>query len=306
MILESDGKGNIVEDQTDSDLQNDPLAAADEILVRAPNPQTPYNVEGIVCLHVDDSISGGTAVFKERWDRVCKDFIMGDSEFVGSTGVPFCGNIIRAENLPTGLNFTVGQEHYATKLEEIKASNSKLDQLLDENLQKSFRQAIGRLNWIGFRTRPDIAFQVNALSSKNGRATFEDLDQLNKLIRKTIYNKSVRLLIQPLKGDLQVCGHTDASFNRLVEGPARIGGIFWLVQIPDRCRTREKCDNLHFISNGDAHVICPANPLFWRATSVQRAIDSVLDAELIVAQWGYNLGTYLKYMAVEMLSLIHI
>ena len=78
--------------------------------------------------------------------------------------------------------------------------------------------------------------------------------------------------------------------------------MVFLAAVPNRCRTFEN-DNLHTLSLGCGPVMVDANPVYWRSTTVKRKIDTILDGEVVVSQWGYNIGRYIQDIAVE-LSLI--
>ena len=80
--------------------------------------------------------------------------------------------------------------------------------------------------------------------------------------------------------------------------PTRTGGMFWIAAVPERCETFE-IDALHYRGIGQSHVGVDANPLYWRSTTVKRSCLTILDGEVIVTQWGFNLCKYLQEICIE-------
>ena len=108
----------------------------------------------------------------------------------------------------TGLNITqvkdgilVDQNDYIQSLKPISIDGS-FDK--DEELPKSkyleYRALTGQLTWAAENTRPDLSFDARELSTKNKKATFEDLRYANKVLKKAQLEKDVKIKFgKPLK-----------------------------------------------------------------------------------------------------------
>ena len=143
-----------------------------------------------------------------------------------------------------------------------------------------------------------------AKCTSSGKATADDILAINKIVRKVWYSKSVRLLLRGFnlyddKNRTQLIGYTDASHCRLKDLPARVGFMFWVAPVPESSQTYG-LDVLSRVDCAEAPALVPANPVLWKSKDVGRKVSSILDAELISAQWGSNLGLYLQSLYVEM------
>ena len=119
-------------------------------------------VEGVVCVYVDDLLWAGTCKFENMViQKLTNLFLIGSSD-TGS--FKYIGlNLKNTEKQ----GITIDQFDYASSLAHISVScerSAKKSSALSENEKVEYRSLIGQLNWIGTQTRPDILFDVCELS----------------------------------------------------------------------------------------------------------------------------------------------
>ena len=143
-------------------------------------------LSGICILHVDDFLLGGNHYF----------FSLVESKLIGR----FTFGKIEVENFKfTGLNIQqtaegilVDQNEYIQSIKPIK-----IDKFADKNTKLSndkfaqYRALTGQLSWAAENTRPDLAFDTRSLSTKNKEATYKDLYEANKVLKKAQLQKNV-------------------------------------------------------------------------------------------------------------------
>ena len=81
---------------------------------------------------------------------------------------------------------SVNQDHYMSSFEIPDIQYVKDEQLLDEEAQSEFRSILGRIGWLGNHSRPDLAYDHMAMSTKLGKATGTDLFSAIKIVKKMI------------------------------------------------------------------------------------------------------------------------
>ena len=109
-----------------------------------------------------------------------------------------------------------------------------LDKFTDKNAKLSkykfteFRALIGQLSWAAENTRPDIAFDCRELSTKNKEASYGDLANINKVLKKAQMEKDVTLKYSKLGNveDLQIVTYTDSSYRNSENKEKSVGGRF--------------------------------------------------------------------------------
>ena len=164
-------------------------------------------------------------------------------------------------------------------LDPKRASNK--NEPLNAQEQTLFRQIIGQLNWAVQGSRPDMAFEMIALSTKLQQGKVEDLIRAIKKVNRL---KDIRSFIQFPgldKTKLTVVVFTDASLGNINKGTGSTGAhIVWLMDNSGRC--------------------CPVT---WNAHKIKRVIRSTLAAETLSLQEGLETAYYYRQMVEEILGL---
>ncbi len=272
----------------------DHKAEAESILHTVPRQQEFPHLSGVIGLHVDDTICGGDETFWATWKKVCERFTVGEEEEITTENpVSFCGRVITKS--PKG--YAADQQHYCEKLAEIEVGEIRADEVAPDHVQGEYRKAIGKLNWISYRTHAEICHEVNALSSRQGKATGKDLAHLNKVIRRARHNRSITIQAPRMLNRLQIVAFSDASFNRLnPSDKSYIGTAIYLAEVPEDCQTYGR-DNASTVYKSATATMATAGLVYWRSTTIKRKIDTILDGEVIATQYAYNLAKYLHEIA---------
>ena len=232
------------------------------------------NLEGIVLTHVDDLMhgSGGIIFYNCVMIPLKQKFLFGSEEakefrYVGMHVKQF-GNFV-----------SVNQDHYLSSIEIPDIRYDKEDQLLDEEGQSEFRSILGRIGWLGNHSRPDLAFDHMALSTKLGNATGQDLCSALKVVKKML--ASTTEIRFPYLGD---CAHwsmevyADAGFKSLPDKVSSCGG------------------QVVFMRNSQTSASCV---LSWKARKLRRIVTSSTAAETLASNEAVSEVIFLKALLGE-------
>ena len=216
--------------------------------------ETEESLEGIVCIHVDDFCWGGTKQFEECViSQLKKEFLIGTMD---SGSFKYVGLNIRQE----AEGISVDQENYIRSVNQVEISHKKCQtksmNLNDEEMHQ-YRLVVGQLNWIGTQTRPDISFDVCALSMQFGKSTIGDLMEANKVIKR-VKTDQVSLFFPVLTGNIHIEGFSDASFANLSDCHSQGGFIVFIVD-----ENGKRC------------------PIMWKSKKIRRVVHSTLAAETL-------------------------
>ena len=176
--------------------------------------------EGIIAIHVDDFLYGGTGRFHKTIIEPLKSvFVIGSFK---TTPMKYLGVSIK-QNKEC---ITLDQKEYILSIEEIDVENGRNgNRLLTMKEQRQYRGICGQLNWVATQSRPDIAFDVGMLSAKLKEACVKDLKNANKVLRKIKSSPEVTLKFPRLKDPLHLQTFCDASYANLSNGGSQ-GGMF--------------------------------------------------------------------------------
>ena len=187
-------------------------------------------LQGLVISHVDDLILAGNATFKEEVEDKLKEFFTFSK--IEEKSFTYCGCRIVVED---DGSIELDQNEYIDSLKRIDHMEGSADRELSEKEKKDVRAKIGELLWISLMTRPDISYDINAISSEVSRATVKTAKDLNKIVRKAKDSKTV-LKFSKLGhiNDLIVKVFADASFGNQDDGTRSTGGRVVLLENKDQ------------------------------------------------------------------------
>ena len=129
-------------------------------------------------LHVDDFLVAGKSEFlKALSTQLEKRFTFGKTEF---TKFKFTG--LNIEQTSEGIY--VDQIDYIRNIQPIFSTRMEAhnDSSLIKTEFKAYRGLTGQLNWAVECTRPDLAFDVRYLATRNKCATIADMKNANKIL----------------------------------------------------------------------------------------------------------------------------
>ena len=103
-------------------------------------------------------------------------------------------------------------------MKDWKKNNSLLS-----NEEKTYRSAVGQLNWVAGISRPNISFSVCKATTKFTQATVVDVLYVNKIIKNVKKSKSEIRFSQLNLNNIKLQLFTDANFNNLPNGGSQAG-----------------------------------------------------------------------------------
>ena len=156
---------------------------------------------------------------------------------------------------------------------DMKLSNEKFAQ---------YRALTGQLIWASENTRPDLAFDARSLSTRNKEATYKDLHEANKVLKKAQIEKNVTLKFPKLGKleDLKIVTFTDSSYRNSENKEKSVGGRFI------------------GLANKDGNCA----PLAWKSKTLQQVCKSVKTAETRSLERGLEDSIYMARIIQEIYS----
>lgn len=233
-------------------------------------------LEGIVCIHVDDFLFGGTVHFKNSIiDKLSSLFLIGSSE---EGSFKYLGLNINQDD---SMNVYVDQDTYINSIKPIDISakrKSHKDQDLSDKEKTKFRALIGQLNWVATQTRPDVSFDVCELSLSVKGAKVEDMIKANKILSK-VQSEKVSICYPSLElGNVCLKVYSDASFANMPGDASQEGYIIFLVSDKEYC------------------------PIYWKSTKIRKVVKSTLASETFALVEAAEAGIYIAHMLRNILS----
>ena len=234
---------------------------------------------GILCLHVDDFLHGGTNEFKTTVvDKLTEIFLMGKTETGKFKYVGF-----QIDKINDGIQ--VNQNEFANGLEvlTIKPERAKeVDDNLTEEEKSMPRKVAGKIGWLGRGSRPDLVFSQIEMSTKFVNGKVRDLNQAAKATRRVKDNESSFLIrnMGPVSGWI-IEVFTDASLGNLHDGVNSTSAQIIIIRN----------------SSGDCA------PIMWQANKIKRIVDSSLAAEALSLLKGLEEAIYIREMIEELYKL---
>ena len=208
---------------------------------------------GLVCVYVDDFMWAGTQKFMKVINEIQKTFNIGANE---ESNFKYIG--LNLQTCAQGV--TLDQIKYIESIKPLSLSGErkkqKGSQLVDEEV-RSYRKAIGQLNWVATHSRPDISFDVCDLSVNLKTATVQNIVQMNKLIER-IKTDALKLSFPKLES-IENCSlecYSDAAYANLPDEGSQGGFIIFL-----KGKNR--------------------SPIAWQSRKIKRVVKSTLAAEAL-------------------------
>ena len=160
-------------------------------------------LEGILVIHVDDVLSGGSDEFKQIMGKLRTKYTFGKVEK---------GSFIYNEYADDDVNKTLNK---------------------DEN--RMLRKSQGQLSWLATQTRPDLSFDSFNLSTVLNRATLRDGKLANKIIKKA-KQEQIELKFSTLGNieDLHLEIFADASLGNVESGLHTKSGMGYFICLANK------------------------------------------------------------------------
>ena len=210
---------------------------------------------GIIVIHVDDMLYGGTASFHNNVVAVLKTIFK-----IGATS-DTCFTYIGLQVFQSDDKIQLSMKHYIESLPEISITvDNKKTKLSPDNV-RVLKQVSGQINWAVTQCRPDLAYDNCYIGNCSKSACVADLHYANKIIRRL---KSQDVSLSFYSGtDYSECylvSFCDASFASLPNAGSQ--GAFFTVLI-DKFGTY--------------------SPITWQSRRIRRVVKSTIAAECLAA-----------------------
>ncbi len=233
-------------------------------------------LHGIIVEHVDDLLVAGDDIFYELIERI-KTFIkMGKEK---TNNFKFCGmSIITSKTGEITIGVDTEKVGSVQQLQTIRQTSKRQ---LSEEEDQAIRSRIGTLQWFATLIRPDLCIEFSrALSYLNREHDTDLLPMMNKIIKKFNDKRFHFHKIAPLKGDIELEVHGDASFKK------KETNQHGLVVIIRQNATQK------------------ANLISWKSNAADRTAWSTGAAETFALQQALDKTVYIKNMLMELNSKI--
>lgn len=222
-----------------------------------------HELHGVLALHVDDMVLGGSHVFmqnvvkKMREKFPFKHWITQRGEFLG-----------RQLEQKDDFSIVIDQASYARKVKTIEISKERRkekDSPVNEKEKQQLRAVLGAANWMVGSSRPDLAAHTALLQQSINKACVSDLIEANKLVARIrdFAHVTVQIRSIPLEHAM-VVATSDASWSNTETLGSQAG---YFILFADR-----RLEDNHW-----AHV----SALRWKSYKMERKTQSTLAAELM-------------------------
>ena len=214
---------------------------------------------GLLLVHVDDFLFGGTAKFKKAIIQKILDKYQISKQ--SSQSFVYLGwNVVQDEE-----GISMDQREYCKGiLPVLPLPKKKDDELLSADEKKSYQGLLGKLNWLACQSRPDLKYDVLEHACYNQSPNVSNLKSLNKVTRRLIDGpQKIRFpKLDLVKSKLEIVVWTDASLGKL---PNEGSGRGYIV----------------FLKSG-----MKFSPLAWHSNKISKVCTSIFAAETL----GFNDG----------------
>ena len=205
--------------------------------------------KGILVMHVDDFLYGGSTEFEDVVQHLCNTFTVG------------CEAEMPLKFLAVDLQYSEGyvnlnQKSYIDGIEEaVIQDKSNRSRILDSSEQSEYRVLIGQLNWVLGQSHPDISYEVCRVSTVLNKATVDNFLHANKVVQK-LKQRQVSLKYGCLKKPYNLVAFCDASYANLNDGSSQ--GVLII-----------------FLNGKDGNI----SLLCWNSKKMKRVCRSTIAAE---------------------------
>ena len=218
--------------------------------------------DGLMVSHVDDLAFAGQEVFHKNFIEKLKDiFPVGLTES-GLEGFKYAGVVVRQNQ---NLEIRIDQKDYIGSVTEVKIDRGlEGAKVLGFKQQAGYRSLLGAIQWIASRSRPDVAYRASRMASYSGKATAQNMRDLNKVARNVFGSNNMTIKFRRFNenANLRLLLISDGNLAR--EKDEKSQGGFWILLAED------KDSNVEEIK---------VSILSWRSWKLKRIAVSSLCAE---------------------------
>ena len=235
------------------------------------------DLAGIIQIHVDDMIYGGSLEFHEKVISEIKKLF----EISKESERKFC--YVGVNISQHGDSIILDQNNFIADIviPNFDKNSRVKDALLSKEETTKYRRLVGQLVWVVNQSRPDMNFAVLKCSTKNAKPTISDMLDLIRVANK-IKQTEIKLSINNI-GDIR-------KLVLYCFADGRYGVV----------NNKENSISGHaiFLSNGTNCSI-----VSWSCTKIKNVVTSAMEAETIALMKGLKETIYLNQLISEILTL---
>ena len=231
--------------------------------------------EGIIGVHVDDGLCGGSKYFQEQLSKLEKKFPFGSKK---QSSFTFTGLKISQQ---ADCSIVVDQTQYVKDIMPISIGRDRRTQMespVTEPERQSLRALIGSLSYAAINTRPDLGSRLSWLQSSINKAVVGTLLEANKVLHeaKLFADTSIKVQAIPLK-EIRFVAFSDASFASAKTPDSHQGMIIMAAH-----------------SKIGENQSSPISPLVWHSKKIQRVAVSTLSAEAMALAGSVDILSWVR------------
>ena len=242
------------------------------------------HIVSVMSSNVDDLLYASKPGYEDAINEVLKTFSVRE---VNDTPFRFCGKEVKQF------------EDYSIKVtakdntEKIKPINIKKGNKLTDSITQlentNLRSVVASLSWVARQCRPALSYSVNKLQTKQGKGTYADIKECNKVLDFALRTSEDGIFFSSDQRldweDMVVCTVTDASFCNesefvkgvLEPGRSQQGYVICLAQA-DAVNAKEMV----------------VHPIVWSSTVIKRVCRSTMMAETFAMIRGTETGARIR------------
>ena len=219
-------------------------------------------LEGVLGIHVDDGIGGGSELFESKIKQLEAKFPFGSHKVSAFT---FTGIEVNQNH---DHSITLNQSSYVKKINSITIESNRKTQPelpVTESERLALRGLVGSLQYAAINTRPDLSSKLSFLQSSINSAKIETLQEANRVLHEAKRHHDVAITVKAIPAkDFRLMAFSDASFSSANKPDSHAGSII----VGTHQDISKNCQS-------------PISPLTWGCRKIQKVVTSTLSAETI-------------------------
>jgi Reverse transcriptase (RNA-dependent DNA polymerase) len=230
---------------------------------------------GMLAVHVNDTIGGGTEPFYRIMNEVSRDLKIGSME---QNNFHYKGlrvsTVERAGGTVGVFDIVVDGDEYLDSVVTMNVPAGKPDDYLSPSAATDFRSVVGCLGYIASSFRPDLSLEASLLSRNFARPAVRDAEKANATLR---WSQKNRYALCFRRGAASLTVFCDAA------GPNEIG---------------TQGGRLAALTDKESHRV--SSWVFWESRKVRRVCRSTATAETLSLGEAFDTAMWLKQLWLEL------
>jgi hypothetical protein len=225
-------------------------------------------VLGVLALHVDDAIGGGTEEFHGVMAKIGKTLAVGSHE---TSNIRYKGLRVSAvfKDEQTVLEINVNGDDYLASCRTMDVSLGEVTNLLPPQSMTDYRSVVRTIGYASSEFRPDLAWETSSLSRQFVTPTIFDAKRANAALQ---YAQKNRVILKYRRGVEYLTMFHDSSLGNLDDGKSQDGRIACL-------------------KNKTGHPV--GSWICWESRTIKRVRRSSSASEVLSAVEGYDATMWL-------------